>query len=85
MEKRRMDRDLLASAMSGKMRSGKNDLIKHLKGERLTQRHAIAAKCYDCDGMGETGVCDLGDCALYPYSPFQLGSGKQKGVSGGRS
>ena len=62
--------DILESAKSGGGRKGKAYLVKYLQGGRLTQRQAIQAKCYDCDGMGETGKCDIETCSLYPYSPF---------------
>lgn len=66
-----IDKELLKSAKSGKGRAGKVDLIKHLSGERLTQRKAIRAKCYDCNGMGESGDCDVTGCSLLPYSPYR--------------
>jgi len=66
-----MDRDLLASARSGRSRKGQTYLIKHLEGGRLYRSQAIQAKCYDCDGMGETGKCAQNDCPLYPYSSFK--------------
>jgi hypothetical protein len=30
----------------GLLAAGKNELIKHLEGNRLTQKQAINAKCY---------------------------------------
>ena len=63
--------DLLESAKSGKRRDGQMVYIKYLQGTRLTQRQAIRAKCYECDGMGDTGVCEINECALYPYSSFK--------------
>ena len=62
--------DILESAKSGRRKMGRTFLIRHLEGKRLTQQQAIRAKCYDCDGMGETGKCDIETCSLYPYSPF---------------
>jgi hypothetical protein len=67
--------DLLASAKSGTSRKGRTFLINYLEGKRLTQRQAIAAKCYDCDGMGETGKCDIVSCSIYPYSPYKVAEG----------
>ena len=64
--------DLLESAKSGKKRKGQTFLIKHLEGKRLTQRQAIGARCYDCDGMGESGECDTKECSLHPYSPYAI-------------
>ena len=64
-------KDMLRSARKGKGRSGKTDLINHLKGIRITRQQAIRAKCFDCDGMGDSGSCELINCPLYPYSPYQ--------------
>ena len=66
-----MNDEMIKSASAGPLRQGKNDLIKHLKGQRLTQRQAIRAKCYDCNGMGELGTCEISTCALWPYSPYR--------------
>ena len=63
--------DMLTSANSGPRRVGKKELIKHLTGVRLTQRQAIKAKCFDCDGMGDTGECSISTCALFPYSSYK--------------
>ena len=66
--------DILESAKSGNRKAGQAFLIKHLEGKRLTKQQAIRAKCYDCDGMGESGECDLRECPLYPYSSFAVGT-----------
>jgi len=58
------------SAKTGKRRKGQKELLRFLNGERLTRQQAINGKCYDCDGMGESGVCDITECTLYSYSPF---------------
>lgn len=68
MDKARM----IASAKSGNRGAGQSDLIKHLNGKRITQRQAIRAKCYECNGMGEMKTCDIDTCSLYPYSPFKV-------------
>ena len=52
---------------------GVKELKKYLLGERLTQRQAIIAKCADCmfdyaDGKDD---CQIPDCPLYPYQPYQ--------------
>jgi len=70
--------DMLKSAKDGKLRAGKNNLIKHLTGGRLTRQQAIKAKCYDCQGMGETDKCDIKACSLFPYSPYKLSCEKIK-------
>ena len=63
--------DILESCKTGKSRAGKTQLLKYLKGGRLTRQEAIKAKCYDCDGMGDAGECVIENCSLYPYSPFK--------------
>ena len=50
-------------------RSGKADILKHLRGERITQRQAIRAKCFDCSG-GDGGRCTIRSCPLFPFSPL---------------
>jgi len=63
---------ILESAKSGKSRKGKTDYLNYLKGKIITQRQVIRAKCYDCDGMGETGECSIETCALLPFSPYNI-------------
>ena len=63
---------MLESAKSGVSRAGKGDLIKYLNGKRITRQQSIKAKCYDCDGMGETGECVIKTCALWPFSPYKV-------------
>ncbi len=63
---------ILESAKSGKSRKGKTDYLNYLKGKILTQRQAIRAKCFDCDGMGETSKCSIETCALLPFSPYNI-------------
>ena len=67
-----MDERLLESAKKGTKRAGQKDLINHLQGKKLTQRQAIKAKCYDCNGMGEQGNCNIEGCPLLPYSPYRI-------------
>jgi hypothetical protein len=66
------------------MRKGKGPLIAYLQGEKIHRSAAVKAKCYDCDGMGETGECDIVGCALYPFSPYRPHSlragAKKKGI-----
>lgn len=52
---------------------GKTNLIKHLKGERLTQRQAIIAKCCDCMAYHIDGRinCNIPTCSLYPFMPYK--------------
>lgn len=62
---------LINSAETGHRRVGQHDLLKHLHGKRITQRQAIRAKCYDCNGMGELDTCDIETCPLFPYSSMK--------------
>ena len=47
--------------------AGKNDYLKYLKGQQLTQRQTIKAMCYSCDPEG-TEVCSVKYCPLLPYN-----------------
>lgn len=67
-----MDSPLLKSAKQGRKIRGQKNMITHLEGKRLTQREAIAAKCYGCNGMGEFKTCEDDECPLLPYSPYSL-------------
>lgn len=66
-----MNNAMLESASNGKLRSGKKELLKHLKGERITRSQAVKAHCYDCSGMGEQKDCEIEECALLPFSPYR--------------
>ncbi len=48
---------------------GRNDLLKHLNGEKITRKQAMLAKCYDCCGYFSDGRadCELPGCPLYGY------------------
>jgi hypothetical protein len=59
---------------------------KHVRGESLTRKEAILAKCYDCNGMEEGGVdCDVPDCALYAYFPYRRKHISKSGTFKGKS
>lgn len=51
---------------------GKVPLLKHLRGQRITQLPAIQAKCYDCMGGFEDGAydCEIERCPLYRFQPY---------------
>ena len=57
----------------GKRSKGNSLLIKHLKGERLTYKEAVLAKCADCMYNYEDGLlgCGITDCPLYQYMPYK--------------
>jgi hypothetical protein len=48
---------------------GRNELLKHLNGEKITRKQAMLAKCYDCCGYFCDGRadCEVLDCSLYGY------------------
>jgi len=58
----------------GKTARGKNELLKHLSGQRLTLKQAVLAKCYDCAGFYSDGKvdCKMPHCSLYPFMPYNL-------------
>ena len=52
---------------------GKADLLRFYRGERLTQRQAIAAHCCICSSGYDTGLgCRVKDCPLVLYNPYTL-------------
>ena len=53
--------------------SGKAHLLRHLRGERLTQRQAILAQCCGCLAGYVDGrySCDDESCPLFPYMPYR--------------
>jgi len=57
----------------GMVAKGKKELIKFLRGERLTQRQIIYAKCYDCMGYYADGKVDclVQTCPLYQLFPYK--------------
>jgi len=54
----------------GKKVRGQANFIKHLRCKRLTQRQAIEAHCYHCQGYGEFTDCDTDTCSLFPFSSY---------------
>lgn len=54
----------------GKKKRGRENLIRYLRGNQLTQRQAIHAFCYHCSGYGEEEDCGQNTCPLYPYAPY---------------
>jgi hypothetical protein len=68
-----MNEPLQTKNAIGKRARGGKELKKHLAGDRLTQRQAIHAKCYDCMGGYSDGRvdCQLSDCSLYPFMAYR--------------
>ena len=62
--------DWLANSTLAK---GKNHLITHLQGGKLTHKQAILAKCYDCMGSYDDGKkdCEVPNCPLYQFMPYR--------------
>lgn len=61
---------------------GKKELIRHLRGERLTQAQAIRANCYLCNGLDERTDCEVPTCPLHPfyaYNPNRINPTERKG------
>jgi hypothetical protein len=56
----------------GKLAQGKNELIKYLKGGKLSALQAIKAYCYWCNGYCSDGkeICEEQSCALWPHNPY---------------
>jgi hypothetical protein len=57
----------------GTQSSGKNAMLKYLKGETIHRAAAVKAKCFDCCGYYADGRfdCENNDCPLYPYMPYR--------------
>lgn len=56
----------------GKKAKGQAALIKYLKGDVLTAKNAIIAKCYECMNYYADGVhnCKLTTCPLFLFNPY---------------
>jgi hypothetical protein len=52
---------------------GRQELIRHLEGERLTPKQAIIANCYECMGGYTDGKysCEIPKCSLLPFMPYR--------------
>ena len=77
----RSERDFINDMPKAK---GKEELLKHLKVERLTMRQAVIAKCYDCAGYYQDGKkdCEDPECPIHPFMPYREGGvRKLKAVS----
>jgi hypothetical protein len=68
-----MKRTRLQDVSDAPKSAGKGHLIRHLQGEKLTQRQAILAKCCDCMGYFTDGRsdCSMKTCSLHPYMPYR--------------
>ena len=59
--------------MDGKRAKGRKEFVKFKKGEKLTFKQSILAKCFECMGRYIDGKvdCEVYNCPLYPYMPFK--------------
>ena len=59
---------------------GRTQMLRFMKGERLTRNQAIKAKCYDCTCGYQDGRvdCEIYDCPLHPYMPYKKKLDKAK-------
>lgn len=83
------DGEWIAMALkSGVTSAGKTNLVKHLRGERLTQRQAILAKYCDCMGYHVDGRldCRMPHCSLFPFRQYKddPSSSSKKAISSRR-
>lgn len=62
----------LEDTIKSKRFIGRPELIKHLKGGRLTYRKACRAKCFECmNGYADGAVdCQIPACPLYRTMPY---------------
>ena len=63
----------------GLQAQGKNELLKYLKGGKLTLRQAVKAKCYECESYYQDGkqACEITTCPLQAWNVYREG-GVQK-------
>jgi len=72
---------ILRSAKNGLVRAGKREYIKYLEGGKISRPQAIKAKCYDCNGMGESRECSVESCALLLFSPYNPNKRKKNKIN----
>ena len=74
------DKKIREVVKDGKHVQGKNEYLKFLKGEQITRREAMLAKCYECTCYydGTERDCLIPDCPLYPYNPYASGERKMQ-------
>ncbi|MGA9112125.1 MAG: hypothetical protein WB290_17720 [Smithella sp.] len=65
--------------LHGKTARGKNELLKHLSGQKLTLKQAANAHCYDCAGYYADGkvACNMPHCSLFPFMPYNANREKR--------
>lgn len=65
----------LSDVQTWKNFQGKQELLKHLRGESLTHREAIIANCYSCTAGYADGRADCKNpsCPCYGHMPYRRG------------
>jgi hypothetical protein len=64
----------------GILSKGKQSLLNHLNGEKITRAAAMNAKCYDCMNYFSDGRqdCRMPNCPLFPWRPYKDKTPPQK-------
>jgi len=65
--------DAITRVETSPRRRGRQQLLRHLKGQHLTASERIKAKCNECCcGFVDGAIdCKLETCPLYPLRPYQ--------------
>jgi hypothetical protein len=74
-----MNERILNIRKYGKAARGKNELLKHLSGQRLTLKQAVNAHCCDCMGLYADGKvdCNMPACSLHPFMAYNANREKR--------
>lgn len=74
--------ELLERVRSAKLKAGKAEYLKHLKGEPLSRAEAVRAFCFECQGFyvdfSGPAECDCQNraCPLYGHMPYSGAAGE---------
>ena len=74
------DKKIREVEIHGKHVQGKNEYLKFLRGEQITRREAMLAKCYECTCYYDDTErdCLIPDCPMYPYHPYANAKAKEQ-------
>jgi hypothetical protein len=63
----------IESVERGTESAGKTQMLRYLRGQKVTRHQAMQAKCFECMGGYADGRVDCGlkECALYPWMPYK--------------
>lgn len=82
MHKDEILRYSLSWAQSLPRLQGRAELIKFLKGEKLTRGETLKALCFRCSsGWNTRKGCTVHDCPAIAYAPYQEGDGSGESES----